>query len=211
VAPNQQNSSQRRGAFFCAGFIALEAIQSVYFGGLFQTADSFLIGSATFGIGCAVCLAAAAILDAGQFAVAWRLRGLLAKAGLATAIGWLTYFMALQLLEPAVTYTVFSGAIPITVALAAQFGVATATRPAGRLSLAGHVLLAGALVFLCAAAIGGFTGFDRGGMLGSVGGVVAVLTSAVAISWALFYCRQMTRLGWDPICNSAFVVCPMWP
>ncbi len=44
------------GLFYCLAFVSLEAIQAVYFGGVFQRMDSFLLGGAIFGLASACSL-----------------------------------------------------------------------------------------------------------------------------------------------------------
>ena len=39
-----------QGLLWCLCFVVLEGAQAVYFGGLFQRMDSFLIGSLVFGV-----------------------------------------------------------------------------------------------------------------------------------------------------------------
>src|SRR5215510_11422394 len=57
IAPLMATSpSPLVGGVYCAIFITLEAIQSVYFGAVFQKIDSFLIGSVVFAIVGVACL-----------------------------------------------------------------------------------------------------------------------------------------------------------
>ena len=183
------------GLFYCLAFVSLEAIQAVYFGSVFQRMDSFLLGSAIFGLAIACSLLWVAWRDRGQFARARREWRILAKAGIGTAVSWAAYFVALQLIEPAVAYTVFSGLVPLTILAAARRGVPEASSAAGRGSRLGHMLIAVSLIYLCLASIAGLTGFERGGMVGGIGGVIALLATGLSSTWVIFYCRRLGSAG----------------
>ena len=183
------------GLFYCLAFVSLEAIQAVYFGSVFQRMDSFLLGGAIFGMASASSLLWVAWRKGGQFALAWREWRTMAKAGIGTAVSWVAYFIALQLIEPAVAYTVFSGAVPLAILAAARRGVPEASSAAGRGSRLGHMLIAASLIYLCLASIAGLTGFERGGMVGGIGGVIAVLVTGLSSTWVIFYCRRLSRAG----------------
>jgi len=185
------------GLFYCLAFVSLEAIQAVYFGSVFQRMDSFLLGGAIFGMASASSLLWVAWRKGGQFALAWREWRTMAKAGIGTAVSWVAYFIALQLIEPAVAYTVFSGAVPLAILAAARRGVPEASSAAGRGSRLGHMLIAASLIYLCLASIAGLTGFERGGMVGGIGGVIAVLVTGLSSTWdaAVAATRVVSRLG----------------
>ena len=133
--------------------------------------------------------------DRGQFAVARREWRNLAKAGIGTAASWVGYFVALQLMEPAVAYTVFSGLVPLIILGAARRGVPEASSAAGRGSRLGHMLIAASVIYLCLVSIAGLTGFERGGMIGAIGGVIALLATGLSSTWVIFYCRRLDRAG----------------
>ena len=107
----------------------------------------------------------------------------------------MTYFLALQFVEPAVAYTVFSGLVPLTILAAARRGVPEASSAAGRGSRLGHILIAASLIYLCLASIAGLTGFESGGMIGAIGGVIALLATGLSSTWVIFYCRRLERAG----------------
>src|SRR5690242_13144828 len=186
------------GSIYCAIFVTLEAIQSVYFGAVFQRIDSFLVGALVFGIVVLACLIRTAWAAPAQFSLARAALPEMTRAALATMITWLTYFIALQLLEPAVVYTVFSGMVPLVIALAALLDVDEAEGFDGAWGRAGHFIIGASIAFLCLASLLGWTGFSRGGWLGALWGVAAVLTAAVASSWSIFSCRRLDQEGLDP-------------
>jgi drug/metabolite transporter (DMT)-like permease len=189
------SSTRSLGLFYCLGFVSLEAIQAVYFGNVFQRIDSFLLGSAIFGLASACSLLWITCRDRGQFIIARREWRTLAKAGISTAVSWVAYFVALQRIEPAVAYTVFSGAVPLTILAAARLRVPEASPAAGRGSRLGHTLIALSLIYLCLASVAGLTGFERGGMIGAIGGVIAVLAAGLSSTWMIFYSRRLGGTG----------------
>jgi hypothetical protein len=197
-----------KGAAYCAGFISLEAIQAVYFGSVLQRMDSFLVGAVVFSISSGFCLGWVAITQPRQFKVLKREAVIMLKAGLVTAVAWVTYFIAVELLEPAVVFTVFSGLMPITVVLAARLGVREASPAAGRLSILGYALIAIDLAYLCAGALWGTTGFGRGGFFGALVGVSATLATGVSTTWITFYCRRLENKGVEANSQFAFRYLP---
>jgi len=191
-------SSSLVGGIYCAIFITLEAIQSVYFGAVFQRIDSFLIGAVVFAMVGLACLLRVGRRAPAQLWYARRAWPDMAWAALATTWSWFAYFIALQLLEPAVVYTVFSGMLPLVIAGSARLGIQEASGPEGPWGRAGNMLIAGAVALLCLASVLGWTGFTRGGMAGAVGGVLAILSGAVASCWTIFSCRRLDRQGLQP-------------
>jgi len=183
------------GIAYCAGFISLEAVQSVYFGAVFQRIDSFLVGGTVFGAAAACCLTYVAMADPGQFRTALARRSDMARVSVATVISWTTYFVALQLLEPAIVYTVFSGAVPLIIGAAGWAGVRDASAPAGAGSLAGHLVIALSAAYLCAISLFGLTGFTRGGLVGVGGGLIALLTTSASSAWLVVCCRRLDQSG----------------
>jgi hypothetical protein len=57
------------------------------------------------------------------------------------------------------------------------------------------MLIAVSLIYLCLASIAGLTGFERGGMVGGIGGVIALLATGLSSTWVIFYCRRLGSAG----------------
>ena len=178
-----------------SGFITLEAVQSVYFGAALQRVDSFLVGGTVFGAAAAGCLVYVARTEPSQYRAALKFWPDMARASAATMISWLTYFIALELLEPAIVYTVFSGTVPVFIAGAGWLSVKEASAPAGAGSLIGHLIIALSGTYLCIISLVGLSGFVRGGLIGSSGGLIALLTAGAASAWLVLSCRRLNRLG----------------
>lgn len=88
-------------------FITLEAFQAVYLGSVFQDVDAFLIGPWIFGITLVGTALATIIFRPMELTVSMRSKGLVAALNLFAAITWIAYFIAIQLIESAVVFTIF--------------------------------------------------------------------------------------------------------
>lgn len=118
---------QRLGLIWAFSFVILESAQAVFFGGVFQDYDSFLIGGVVFGLTAAGTLIWAKVQTPEQLKIAWANGASLFGLNLSTALVWIAYFFALQTIEPAVVFTVFSGLIPIAIVIASSRGVPEAS------------------------------------------------------------------------------------
>ena len=98
-------SRTQLGMIFCLSFVTLEAFQAVYLGSVFQEVDSFLVGAWVLGISVVGCTLATAVLrplDLVASVAAWRI---VAVLNVFAALTWVVYFIAIQLIEPAVVFT----------------------------------------------------------------------------------------------------------
>ncbi len=115
--PNRNGSgasAQMRGLLWCLTFLVLDAAQAVFFGAAFQRSDSFLAGALVFGVPAAGCIVAhLALLRPDELRSAWRKTGDLVGLNVTSAGAWLAYLIAIQLIEPAVAFAIFSGTIPL--------------------------------------------------------------------------------------------------
>ena len=188
-----------RGMAWCFIFVILEAAQAVFFGGVFQRMDAFLIGSLVFGLTTVGSVGWTYLRDAKQLEAAFRNRSALIGMNVTAAGGWLAYLFSIQLIEPAVAFTIFSGAVPITAIIAARLGVREASPVRNRFEAFGNVILAVGLVVLAGYTIAGWSGFVRGGVLIAVAGVALAAFSGVLITGMLFYCHRLDRSGVGPV------------
>ena len=81
------------------------------------------------------------------------------------------YLFAIQMIEPAVVYTVFSGVILMTMLLAAMTGVVNEKIDKNAITVAGYAGIALALVFLAITTLLGLSGFVRGSSVTAAGGL----------------------------------------
>ena len=94
-------------------YIGLESTQSVFFGSALQSLDSFLLGLLVFGVTTTLLSAGIFSFNRQQFSHAQQCLIPLIACNLSTAAGWVLYLIAIQLIEPAVAFTVSSAAMPI--------------------------------------------------------------------------------------------------
>jgi drug/metabolite transporter (DMT)-like permease len=107
--------------------------------------------------------------------------------------------MAIQLVEPAVVFTIFSGVIPIAASLAGHFGFRDAPLLRNTVEAFGYVLLALGMVALTAFTLMGWSGFVRGGPSTAAGGLSLAALSGALIAGMLLYSRRLDRAGVGPV------------
>lgn len=188
-----------RGIAWCFIFVILEAAQAVFFGGVFQKMDAFVIGTLVFGLTTIGAVGWTYVRDAGQLEAAVGNSAALIGMNVTAAGGWLAYLFSIQLIEPAVAFTIFSGAVPITAIIAARLGVREASPVRNGLEAFGNIILAIGLVVLAGYTIAGWSGFVRGGAPVAVAGVLLAAFSGALITAMLFYCHRLDRSGVGPV------------
>jgi len=187
------------GLIWAFSFVILEAAQAVFFGGMFQDYDSFLIGVAVFGLTAAGTLICARVRTSEQLEIAWANRASLFGLNLSTAFVWVAYFFALQMIEPAVVFTIFSGLIPVAILVAALMGVPEASPLRNRIEGAGLLIVVIGLGYLAAITLLGQSGFVRGGWSVGVAGLLLTCVSAVSLAAMMIYSQRLDRLGVAPV------------
>nr|WP_237351651.1 hypothetical protein [Rhizobium sp. ACO-34A] len=176
----------------------LEAVQAVFFGGVFQDYDSFLIGGAVFGSTAAGTLIWAKVQTPEQLKIAWANGASLFGLNLSTALVWIAYFFALEMIEPAVVFTVFSGLIPIAILVASACGLPEASRLCNRVEGIGLIIVAIGVGYLAAITLLGQSGFVRGGWIAALVGLLLTWVSAVNLAAMMIYSHRLNRLGIAP-------------
>jgi drug/metabolite transporter (DMT)-like permease len=191
-------SDTARGLLYCLVFLVLEAAQAVYFGGVFQGVSSFLVGALVFGTTSLALLAFVAVRTPIQLAMIWELRLDIVLVNVLTASAWIAYFLSVQMIEPAIAFTLFSGALPLTVVIAAALGMAYAEPIGSKGEGISYTLLTGSLVYLVVVTVLDLSGFVRGSAsIGLIGALLALFSGA-AISLAVIVCRRMNAAGLGP-------------
>jgi hypothetical protein len=98
-------------------------------------------------------------------------------------------------------FTVFSGLIPITVLIAARFGVPEAADLRNHVEGVGFLIVALGVCFLCAITLLGQSGFVRGGWSVALAGLALTCISAVSLTVMMFQSRRLDRLGVAPVAH----------
>lgn len=192
-------SSFALGLLFCLSFVTLEAVQAVYLGAVFQDVDSFLIGTWVFGITVVGCVGATAILRPGELLAALRSPGLILGINVLAALAWTTYFIAIQIIEPAVVFTVFSGMVPLATVLAARLGMPEARGPSHDLSRTGNALILLAIAILATTTGMGLSGFVRGGTTIAILGVLLAAVSGGLTACVILLSVRLNGRGVGPL------------
>ncbi len=187
------------GLVWCFTFVILEAAQAVFFGGVFQRMDAFLIGFLVFGLTTIVSIVWTYFRNAEQLWIALDNRASLIGLNVTAAGGWLAYLISVQLIEPAVAFMIFSGAVPITTILAAHFGVPEASPVRNRFEALGNIVMLLGMVSLAVFTVLGWSGFVRGGIAVAVAGIFLAGASGALITGMLFFGYRLDRRGVGPV------------
>lgn len=186
------------GLIWAFSFVILESAQAVFFGGVFQDYDSFLIGGAVFGFTAAGTLIWAKVRTPEQLKIAWANKASLLGLNLSTALVWIAYFFALQMIEPAVVFTVFSGLIPVAILVASACGVPEASPLRNRVEGVGLIAVVIGIGYLSAITLLGQSGFVRGDWTAATAGLLLTCVSAISLAAMMIYSRRLDSLGIAP-------------
>jgi len=187
-----------RGLLYCLVFLLLESIQAVYFGGVFQGVSSFLVGALVFGTTSSILLVLIAIRQPSQLSIMYQLRRDVILVNVLNAAAWIAFFMAVQMIEPAIAFTLFSGALPITVVVAAALSMSFAEPVTSKSEGASYLILVASLIFLVYITVFDLSGFVRGGAIHGLIGASLALFAGALISLAVVICRRMDARGLGP-------------
>lgn len=178
--------------------VLIECVQFVYFGNLFQRIDPIMFGFLVF--------AFTSILLIGW--TAWRspkeLRAALANPKTLIAVNFgavvtfSCYLLSVQLIEPAITYTVSAGTMPLSAFLFRWLGMREGGGMRNKAESLGLIFLTAAVVFLAIATVAGYTGFTRGGLLSTFLGVIFAMLDGVFFTLILVYSHRLNVAGVGP-------------
>ncbi len=187
------------GVVYILIFVLSAGFRDVWFAGLFQKADFFGIVLISFSLA----LILFSIFVQARMPGQWRLVGQAWKetfaANLATAAAWLSYFLALKSLEPAVVNTLHSGFASVSLMGLAVIGVPIAG--AGAPSRRERFLTAGlllVLLYLAAMVLWGLTGLSNRGLEENMLGLGLAFASGTFIALATEGTRRMNQKGVGP-------------
>lgn len=186
------------GVIWAFAFVALEAVQFVFFGNVFQRIDSFLFGALVMGITVAVFVGWAAITRRRELRLAFAQPALLWRINVTAVFAWIAFLGAVQVIEPAIAYTIGAGVMPITAWALHRLGVPEGEALRNPTELAGVVIMGVAMLVLAWVTISGASGFVRGGWLVGLGGVALAVADGVLFTWLLVLCQRIDRTGVGP-------------
>lgn len=187
------------GLICCLSFVTLEAFQAVYLGSIFQHVDSFLIGSWVFGISVLGTALAAAIFRPHELLASVRSIKLVIALNVFAAITWTTYFVAVQLIEPAVVFTIFSGMVPLGTIIALWFGMEEARTSFNGFVRVGYGLILASIIVLTSITAMGLSGFARGEFYIAILGAVLSALSGGCTAFVILYSVRLNARGVGPL------------
>ena len=186
------------GVAWGLAFVIIESIQFVFFGGLFQRMSSFEFGFLVFGIASITFIGWTALNSPGELQAAFARPGTLITINVLACIAVAAYLLSVQMIEPAVSYTIGSGTMPLTAYLAYRFGMAEGGAMRNRTEALGNIILFASIAYLAFATISGWTGFVRGGPAAAAAGVLCAVADGIMFTLLLIHCQRLNRAGVGP-------------
>lgn len=183
------------GVILALVFVILESTQFVFFGGLFQRMSSFQFGFLVFGIVIIGFAGWTALRTPEQIKSAVAQPGALIGVNLMAALAFGAYLMSVQLVEPAITYTISSGAMPITTWILHKLGVSEGEDMRNWMESLGMILLAAGITYLAVITISGQSGFVRGDDSVAIAGVLLAIADGVFFTLVLVFSRRLNNVG----------------
>lgn len=183
------------GIAWALAFVVLESIQFVFFGNVFQRVSTVLFGALVLGITTVIFVGWSAVRRKDQLARAIALPRHLIAINLSATASWLMFLMAVQLIEPAIAYTLGAGAMPLMAWAAHRLGVPEGEDVRNRAEGAGNLIILAALIYLSVVTITGGSGFVRGGTSMAWLGVALALAEGALFTWLLIFCQRIDRAG----------------
>jgi hypothetical protein len=144
----------------------LESVQYVDFGGLIQRMSSFLFGFLVFSVTVILFVGWTAFKQPQQLKNAFAKPGTLLAVNLTATLAWGAYLTSVQLIEPAVSYTIGEGVMPLTAYLAYRVGLPEGEPLHNRSEALGNLILLAGVGYLVVVTLMGWSGFVRGGTPG---------------------------------------------
>lgn len=183
------------GVWLVLIFLLSQAVRDVYLAGTFQTYSLAQVLAPLFLATTVIFAVRALAAGTGQFALLRANAREIVAVNLATACAWLSYFVALKWLEPALVNAFHEGVIPL--AVVASILLAGGRRPQGWTALATYLAMLGVLVYLAVVILHGKSGLTSA-PLESWLGVLLALASGVFITWGILSSKQLNRRGMTP-------------
>ncbi|MDF1749337.1 MAG: hypothetical protein P1V34_10740, partial [Alphaproteobacteria bacterium] len=193
-----------QGLIWCLVFVVLDAAQAVYFGGILQKLDGFLLGGLVFGLSSIGCIVWTVLSRPQQIQVVLGNRAAVLGVNLSAAGGWMAYFIAIQVIEPAVAFTIFSGVIPLTTIAASRLGFAEAQSSRNWVEACGNAVLTLGMLLLAVFTLMGWSGFVRGGIGTGLLGLIFSAIAGVLIAMMLLYSKRLDLRGLEPVPQFGF-------
>ncbi len=183
------------GIIFALLYVLMESAQFVYFGALFQQLSPFVFGALVFGLTVLLFMGHTILFAPQQFRRAVALPGLLLAINLGAVVTFTCYLLSVRLLEPAITYTVSAGTMPLTAWLLYKLGFRDHGSMRNRAESIGNLLIFTSIVFLTVITLAGLSGFVRGNWTAAITGLLLAVTDGVFFTLILVYSQRLSHAG----------------
>ncbi len=179
------------GLVWAFSFVFLESLQFVFFGGLFQRMNSYLFGACVFALSTVLFICWSWLWRREELSLALSNVPLIIKINITATLAWIAFLGSVQFIEPAVAYTIGSGAMPLTVLVLYWMRLPGGTPLSNQVEAAGLWTVAAALLVLSAVTVSGNSGFAVNAPLG----VFLAIADGIFFTLLLVYCGQLSQLG----------------
>lgn len=183
------------GVVWALAFVLLESIQFVFFGNVFQRISSHLFGFYVLAITTIAFVGWSALRRPAELRLALAQPRLLLAINITATLSWVMFLMAVQIIEPAIAYTLGAAAMPLAAWAFARLGVAEGAGPRNAAETSGFTLIFCGAAFLAIVTVAGWSGFVRGGPAAALLGASLALAEGVLFTWLLVLCQRLDRKG----------------
>lgn len=183
------------GILYASLNVLIECVQFVYFGALFQRMNPFIFGFLVFGLTSAGLIGWTAIKNPQELRAGFANLQTLIAVNLGAVVTFTCYLWSVQLIEPAITFTISAGCMPIASYIFHRLGMREGGGMRNRTESLGHILLTIAVIFLALATLTGAIGFTRVGPASALLGVVFAVLDGVFFMLILVYSQRLSRAG----------------
>lgn len=183
------------GIVWALGFVLLESIQFVFFGNVFQRMSSHLFGFYVLAITTVAFVSWSALRRPAELRLALAQPRLLLAINVTATLSWVMFLMAVQIIEPAIAYTLGAAAMPLAAWVFARLGEGAVDARRNGAEAMGFALIFCGAAFLAIITVAGWSGFVRGGPAAAVLGVAMALAEGVLFTWLLVLCQRLDGKG----------------
>ena len=183
------------GLIFAISFVVLEATQFVYFGGLFQKINPLLFGFLVLSLTMIIFIGWTLLINPGQIKIALTMKQTLLTVNLGAVMTFTASLLAVRLIEPAITYTISAGTMPITAYVLYRLGLREGEDMRNKAESMGNILIFCSIIFLAIITIMGHSGFVRGDDSMALLGVVLSILDGVFFTLILVYSQRLNVGG----------------
>ena len=183
------------GVLLALLFVFLESVQFVFFGGLFQRMSSFQFGFLVFGITVIAFVGFIGFNDPQQIRNALSKPRTLIIINVMAVLAFAAYLTSVQLVEPAITYTVASGVMPITTLILFKLGFSEGENMRNWMERLGILAVFTGILFLGYITIAGYSGFVRGDQEIAIAGILLAIADGFFFTLVLVYSQRLSKAG----------------